>query len=303
MPPAAPRTLRDHFGLVWITGAGKGIGRALALHLLAQGVDVAGSARTKADLDSLTKEAQGLPGSLSVHPLDIINDKAVARTLTEIERKRGPVRTAVLNAGTHKPIGLKDFSTAALRGLVEVNLMGTVHCLDALLASMRDRAPDARGERGRIAVVGSVAGYRGLPTSAGYGATKAGLANMMESLKPEADALGIRLQLIAPGFVRTPLTDLNDFPMPFLMEPEAAARKIARGLTRNRFEIAFPRGLVWPLKIARMLPEALYFPLIGQMTGAGREDKSKESKESKAPFPSARRAMPGRGKRIAGEEG
>lgn len=275
-PSSLPSSRPDPLGLVWITGAGKGIGRALALHLLAEGVAVAGSARTTADLASLAAEAKAraLPGALSTHPLDITDARAVARVVAMIERQRGPIRTAVLNAGTHIPMGLDDFSTATLRRLVEVNLLGTAACLEALVPLFRARTPDGAGLRGRLAVVGSVAGYRGLPTSAAYGATKAGLANMLESLKPEADAAGVRLFLVNPGFVRTPLTDRNPFPMPFLMEPEAAAARLARGLRGRSFEITFPRRLAWLLKLGRMLPDALYFALVRRVTGAGTDAAS-----------------------------
>lgn len=113
--------------------------------------------------------------------------------------------------------------------------------------------------RGHIAVISSVAGFGGLPTSAAYGATKAGLINLCEALKPEYDLAGIKLQIVNPGFVRTPLTDKNDFPMPFLMEPEAAAAALMRGLQSNRFEITFPRRLSWTLKLLQVLPYPLYF--------------------------------------------
>ena len=131
--------------------------------------------------------------------------------------------------------------------------MGTVHCLEALLPGMIAR----RG--GRIAVVASLAGYRGLPTSSAYGMTKAGLINMAEALKPELDGYGVRLQVVNPGFVRTPLTDRNAFAMPFLMDVEDAAEAFYRGLCSERFEIVFPRRLAYLLKILRVLPAPLAF--------------------------------------------
>ena len=131
--------------------------------------------------------------------------------------------------------------------------MGTAHCLEALLPGMIAQ------RRGRIAVVASLAGYWGLPTSAAYGMTKAGLINMAEALKPELDGYGIRMQIVNPGFVRTPLTDKNPFPMPFLMELDDAAEAFFRGLHSDRFEIVFPRRFAYLLKILRCLPAPLAF--------------------------------------------
>ncbi|MBL8652937.1 MAG: SDR family NAD(P)-dependent oxidoreductase, partial [Alphaproteobacteria bacterium] len=109
--------------------------------------------------------------------------------------------------------------------------------------------------------------YSGLPTAAGYGATKAALINMCEALKPECDALGIKLQLVDPGFVKTPLTDKNDFPMPFIMAVDDAVDALVRGLASDRFEIVFPRRFALILKFLRLLPYRLYFPLVRKATG------------------------------------
>jgi short-subunit dehydrogenase len=161
----------------------------------------------------------------------------------------------VLNAGTHAPMTASDFSAATVRRLVDINLLGVAHCLEPLLAAMR-----ARGA-GQIAVVASVAGYSGLPTAAAYGASKAGLINMCEALKPECDRIGIKLQLVNPGFVKTPLTDKNTFPMPFLMPVDRAVDRLVAGLASDRFEIVFPRRLAWLLKALRCMPYGAYFAL------------------------------------------
>jgi short-subunit dehydrogenase len=150
----------------------------------------------------------------------------------------------------------EDFSVETFRVLVETNLMGTVNALDRIIPKFIDR------KRGHIAVVASLAGYRGLPTSAAYGATKAGLINMCEALKPELERHGVRLTLINPtlinpGFVETPLTDKNDFPMPFLIPVEEAADHIARGLNGSAFEISFPWRFAALMKLLRLLPNRL----------------------------------------------
>ncbi len=247
--------------VTWITGASSGLGRALALRVARGPGTVVASARGAAALDALVREGAGLPGNLVAMPLDVTDGEAVQRTVADIEARYGDIDTAVLAAGTHKPMVAGEFDAIALRDLFEVNVIGVAYALEALLPRMM-----ARGA-GRIAVVSSVAGYRGLPSSAAYGASKAALINMCEALKFDLDKAGVRIQLIDPGFVRTPLTDRNPFPMPFLMEPEEAAERIFQGLASDRFEITFPKRFTWQLKLLRMLPYALYFPLVRRITG------------------------------------
>jgi len=245
--------------LVWITGAGKGIGRALTLKLVRDGWTVAASARTEADLMTLAQDAGSLQGRVMPYPLDITDSDAVQATHAAIESELGEIDLAVLNAGTHQPTPIDDFSAEAFQKLMNVNVMGTVNCLEALLAQMRPR------RRGRIAIVASVAGYRGLPTAAAYGASKAALINMAEALKPELDGIGIDLKLINPGFVKTPLTDRNTFPMPFLISAEEAADCIHRGLQSRAFEIAFPFRFALIMKLLRILPDRLFFAVTRRM--------------------------------------
>jgi len=240
-------------GCAWVTGASSGLGQALARRMAADGWRVAASARSARPLDELARSAADLKGEIRAFPLDVTDANAVVAAVAAVERDMGPIDQAVLNAGTHRPVRAKGLLAADFRDLAELNLMGTAHCLEALLPGMIAR----RG--GRIAVVASMAGYRGLPTSAAYGMTKAGLINMAEALKPELDGYGIRLQLVNPGFVRTPLTDKNPFPMPFLMEPEDAAETFYQGLRSNRFEVVFPRRLAYLLKFLRLLPAPLAF--------------------------------------------
>jgi NADP-dependent 3-hydroxy acid dehydrogenase YdfG len=247
-------------GTLWITGASSGIGRSIALHYARAGWQVIASARNAAELASL---AAMVPGQIHAEPLDITDAAAVDAALARIEQAHGPVDAAILNAGTHVGMTAEAFDVAAFRSLVDVNLMGAVNCLGALLPRMIGR------KGGQIAVVSSVAGYSGLPTAAAYGATKAALINMCEGLYLECARNNVDLRLINPGFVRTPLTDRNPFPMPFLMEAEDAAARVFVGLTRGRgFEITFPRRFALMLKFLRILPYRLYFALIRRSTGA-----------------------------------
>lgn len=246
--------------VAWITGGSAGIGRALALRLARDGWRVAISARTAADLAEVVAAGAG---QLRAYKLDVADAAANAAVVQAIEADLGPIALAVLNAGTHRPMGLDDFAIAPARQLMEINYFGVVHGLAALLPGMRAR------RAGRIAVVASVAGYRGLPTAAAYGPTKAALINLCEALYPECRHAGIKLQVINPGFVDTPLTARNPFPMPDLISAARAAAYIVRGLDRDRFEIAFPPRFVLALKLARLLPNRAYFALVRRITGRG----------------------------------
>lgn len=248
-------------GSVWITGAGSGLGRALALRYLAAGANVAGTARRVDTLTDVALAGVGKPGHFHVHPGDLTLAGQAEALVAAIERSSGPIRLAVLNAGTHRPSPAAQFSAATVSDLLEANVMTVAHCLEALLPRML-----ARGQ-GQIAVNASLAGYRGLPKAAAYGASKAALINMTESLRLELEPAGIRMRLVNPGFVRTPLTDQNDFPMPFLMDVEQAAERLYQALEHGTaFEIVFPRRFAYILKFLRLLPYALYFPLVGRAT-------------------------------------
>lgn len=241
--------------IAWLTGASAGIGRALALRLARDGWRVAASARRAEELARLVGEANGMPGEIRAFPLDVTDAQAVGLCVAAIERDFGAVDLAVLNAGTHAAMPAEQFSAATMRRLLDLNVMGVAHCLEATLPRLI-----ARG-RGRVAIVASLAGYGGLPSAAAYGASKAALINMAEALRPELQEKGVILQVINPGFVKTPLTDKNDFRMPFLIPAEEAAVAILRGLDTNRFEIAFPTIFARLMKLLRILPYGLYFRL------------------------------------------
>lgn len=243
---------------VWITGASSGIGLALAERMMRDGWVIAGSARSATALQALENRHEG---RFFAYPLDVTDKAAVAATVTRIIEERGGLDLAVLAAGTHIPVEIEDFRIETFRSLIDVNLMGVVNCLAAVIPGF------IAARNGHIAVVSSVAGYGGLPTASAYGATKAALINMTEALKPDCDRYGVKLQLVCPGFVRTPLTDKNPFPMPFLMEPEDAAEAFYRGLQSDRFEITFPRGFAILLRCLNALPYGLYFRFLKRGTG------------------------------------
>ncbi len=244
---------------VWITGASYGLGRSLAVLMAQKGWHVAASARSAEDLLSLSQEAQKWRGHIKAFPCDITDPDNVRFTVQDMVEKIGSIEIAVLNAGTHLPVHAKSFRAADFQTLIDINLMGTIHCVDQVLEPMKEQG------HGQVALVSSVAGYRGLPTSSAYGMTKAGLINMAEALKPELDLLNIKMQVICPGFVRTPLTDKNEFDMPFLMEPEDAAKAFYRGLVSGRFEVVFPWQMGIIFKFIRLLPAPLAFAITRRM--------------------------------------
>jgi short-subunit dehydrogenase len=253
-PPAA--------GCAWITGASSGIGREVALALARAGWTVALSARSADKLDALAEEIAGKGGKAVAVPCDVTDAEAVAAAVDRIEGEAGEIALAFLNAGIYEPDRVEELDAAAFAKTVNVNLIGTVTCL----AALKDRWIE-RG-RGHAAIVSSVAGYRGLPRSLSYGSTKAALTNFAEALKFDFDRLGLKVQVIHPGFVRTPATEVNDFKMPALMEPEDAAQRIVEGLAGDRFEITFPKRFTYVLKALRLLPYAVYFWLLKRQTGA-----------------------------------
>lgn len=242
---------------VWITGAGKGIGRALALTMARDGWQVAASARTVSDLEELVAAAP--KGHIHAFPLDVCDRRATAVTLASITEVLGPLDLAVLNAGTHIPMGADDFSADTVQHLLNVNVLGTANGLEVLIPSFR------QSSAGHIAVVASVAGYRGLPTAAAYGPSKAAIINMCEALYPELAKAGVHLSLVNPGFVDTPLTRKNDFSMPMLITAEQAAETIYAGLQRKKYEIVFPRLFAFIMKGLRLLPNKALFLISTRM--------------------------------------
>ncbi|MBY5552598.1 SDR family NAD(P)-dependent oxidoreductase [Rhizobium leguminosarum] len=248
-------------GIVWISGASSGIGRALALRLAGEGYKVAVTARSHEKLVELQAEANGLSGSIIVLDGDVTDAEDMEHVMASIEYEHGTLAMAILNAGVCLPVHADDLKRTDFEKSFAVNLSGVVNCLLPAIRHMK-----AKGQ-GQIAIVSSVTGYGGLPTGAAYGATKAALINMAESLKFDLDKMGIRIQLVSPGFVDTPATRKNAFPMPALVSVEEAAREIAAGLKSQAFEITFPKRFTAMLKLARLLPYSVYFTLVNRVTG------------------------------------
>jgi short-subunit dehydrogenase len=238
--------------LAWITGASTGIGRELARQLATKGVRVAASARSADKLADLARSS----ALIASFPVDVTDTTAMRAAAKAIEEAHGPIDLAIFSAGTWAPSTADKLDAEAIARTSAVNYQGVVNGIDAVLARMIARSD------GHIAIVGSVAGYRGLPRAAAYGPTKAALINLAETLACELPKHGVTVSLVNPGFVATPMTAVNKFPMPFIVPVERAAESIIRGLERRKFEIAFPWQLVAITKLARLLPYPLFFWLV-----------------------------------------
>jgi len=233
----------------WITGASSGIGLELARLLDGKVTHLAVAARSQDKLSKLAAQCKNVVS----YPLDVTDADAVVDSVGDIEAAAGPIDLAVLNAGVWQLMDVAEHDLKAIRTGIEVNYMGVVHAINALLPGML-----ARGA-GQIAIVASVAGYRGLPRSAAYGPTKAALINLAETLRTELAPRGITVSVVNPGFVDTPMTRDNPFPMPNIISAKDAAQSLLAGLERRKYEIIFPRAFVFAMKLLRLLPNAMYF--------------------------------------------
>jgi len=242
---------------VWVIGASTGIGAATARMLLGAGARVALSARSA---DKLRDVAGGHANAV-VEPLDFTRTADVAATWERIRAQWGGVDLVLVVAGTHKEMRAWELNENDSRALLEINLHAVINTTGAVVPGLL-----AQG-RGAIGIVASVAGYRGLPKALIYGASKAAVINFTETLYLDLHPKGLGVYLIMPGFVKTPLTDGNDFAMPHLISAEEAAREIVAGLRAGDFEIHFPRAFTRQLKFLRLLPYRWYFWLVRRATG------------------------------------
>ena len=243
---------------VWILGASSGIGESLARTLAARGARLALSARRAERLAAVA--AQCPEGSTLVLPCDITDADAVATANGEIHRQWQGVDLVIVMAGDYVPLSAENFALPPARALIEVNLQGPLNVLSTLLPRIQ------RGDTPGIALVSSVAGYRGLPRSLVYGPGKAALINLAESLYLDLHGRGCGVWIINPGFVRTPLTAQNEFDMPFIISAEEAAEAIVKGFAAGGFEMHFPKRFSRLLKFMQLLPYALYFRLVARIT-------------------------------------
>jgi NAD(P)-dependent dehydrogenase (short-subunit alcohol dehydrogenase family) len=249
--------IRDWAGLrVWLVGASTGIGLALAERLHRLGATVIVSARSAPALQAFVARH---PGSLAL-PLDV-TDRGAVQAAAEAARVEGPLDLVCYCAGHYHAMRATDIDLDDLLKHHQINTVGVLHLLDAVTPALL-----ARGS-GHISLISSVAGFRGLPRSLAYGPTKAALINLAETLYLDLHPHGLGVSVINPGFVETPLTAQNDFPMPGLITPAQAAEAIVAGWARGCFDIHFPKRFTLWMKLLRLLPYRLYFALVRRATG------------------------------------
>jgi NAD(P)-dependent dehydrogenase (short-subunit alcohol dehydrogenase family) len=237
---------------IWITGASSGIGKALAEKFASEGWKVAISARRKEILDVIANNK-----NISSYPLDVTDQEQIGDVFSKIINEFGSLDLCVFSSGTYDPKLEQEINVKQNKFVMETNFFGVLYCIKSVEKYFKDR------KNGHISIVSSVAAYRGLPNSSGYGPSKAALTNLTESLYFDFKKHNVRISLISPGFIKTPLTDKNEFPMPFIKSPEFAAEKMFSGLTKSRaFEIHFPKTLTLLLKLLRILPYRIYLFLI-----------------------------------------
>jgi len=240
---------------IWVTGASTGIGKAVAEKFSKEGWKVAISARREELLKNIAQD-----NNIFDYPLDVTNEKKTDEVFKKILEDFKSIDLCIFNAGTYEPKLEKEISQEQIRKTMEVNFFGVVNCVKAVEEYFKNI------KNGHISIVSSIAGYRGLPNSSGYGPSKAAVSNLAESLYFDFKKYNVKISLISPGFIKTPMTDKNKFRMPFIKSPEFAADKIYNGLIKSdTFEITFPKQLTVLFKFFKILPNRIYLFLISKL--------------------------------------
>jgi NADP-dependent 3-hydroxy acid dehydrogenase YdfG len=234
----------------WIVGASAGLGRAVAEELSKLGCELVLSAR---DGEALASLADELPRKALAVPVDVSDDASVA----EAAKAAGEIDGMVFLAGVYWPMTAQEIDGAKAVAMLDVNLTGAARVLGHVLPPMVAK------DRGHIVLTGSLSGFRGLPGAVGYGASKAGVMSLAETLYADLRKTGVDVQLVNPGFIRTRLTDKNEFRMPFIMEPEVAGRLFVEHMQGDDFARNFPRHFGALFRLGQFLPDWLYYRIAG----------------------------------------
>ena len=242
--------------VAWITGGGTGIGKELTLILAEKNYDVIISGRRK---EKLIETAKINKKKIHPIPLDVKNPIQCKKVSETIYKKFKKIDLLILNAAIYSPGSMTKICTTEAKKVIDINLLGVLNCLSPVAKIMQEN------KEGHVVFVSSPAGYQGLPGGGLYGVTKSALTFLAETLNIEFHKSNIKVQVVNPGFVKTPMTDKNPFFMPFLMTPKKAAKKISEKLESSDFEIFFPKKLIIPMKLLRLLPYSIYFFLIKKL--------------------------------------
>jgi short-subunit dehydrogenase len=247
-----PNRMRIDSQAAIVTGASSGIGAALARALAQAGVKVGLTARRASELETLAESIRAQGGIAEVAAADAADRAATHAAIAKLEEGLGATDLLIANAGVGVSTPAVEFSSEAIERMMRVNVFGVCYAIEAVLPGML-----ARG-RGHLVGVSSLAAYRGLYGQSGYGASKAALSTLLESLRVELRLRGIAVTTVHPGYVRTPMTAGADHWQPFIMEPEAAARIIVRGIAAKRREVNFPWSMAGLMGLIRHLPNPIY---------------------------------------------
>ena len=243
--------------VIWITGGSSGIGKSLAYKFANEGWQVAISARR----ENLLKEISESNEKIKSFPLDVTDKVKCKEVFEQIKNYYGDLDVCFFSTGTWSPKEEKDIDVEQIENVFKVNFFGTINTIKAVEGHFKNK------KNGIITIVSSIAGYRGLPNTTGYGPSKSALISLAESLYFDFERYNVRVCLVCPGFIKTPMTDKNDFKMPFLKTSEFAADKIYDGLiNKEQFEIHFPKELTLTLKFFKLLPSKIYFYLVKKLT-------------------------------------
>lgn len=236
---------------IWVTGASSGIGKAVALRFAKEGWKVAVSARRVEILDELSKNQ-----NIFSYPLDVSNKDKVIEVFNKIKTDFNEVDLCIFSSGIYERQLEKQINIENIRKTFEINYFGVINCVKSVEDYFKNK------KKGHIAIVSSPVGYRGLPKSTGYTPSKAALNNFTQGIFFDFKKYDVKVTLISPGFIKTQLTDKNDFPMPFLRSVDYAADKIYDGINKNKFEIIFPPQIAFMYWLFRILPNKIYNFLI-----------------------------------------
>jgi len=241
--------------VIWITGSSSGIGKAVAIKFAENGWIVAASARR----ENLLNELKEINENIHPFPLDVTDIDKCKLVASSIINQFKNIDVCLFGTGMHDPKSEKKFNLEKVREIMEVNYFGTMNSINSIYDYFSEK------KNGQISIISSVAGYRGLPAAGAYCASKAALTSFAESLNFDMQMKNVRVSLVSPGFIKTPMTDQNEFPMPMIKTPEFAANEIYKGLTMKKsFEIHFPKAFTYFLKFLQILPSSIYFKLVSK---------------------------------------